>query len=164
MTANHEFLVDIAEYRVGTGADVLVALGLGSCVAVALHDPVASIGGLAHILLPSPSLTRERGNPGKFPQTAIPLLIEGMVGSGAGRRRLHARLIGGASLFGALLQGRTMPMGERNLAATRAVLRAERIPVSSEATGGDFGRSLRFATGDGRIEIRAVGRDPTSLA
>ena len=163
MTDPDEVLVDIAEYRVGTGADTLVALGLGSCVAVAVHDPVTNIGGLAHILLPSPSLARERDNPGKFPQTAIPLLIDGMVETGAGRRRLHARLIGGASMFGALLRGRAMPMGERNLAATRAVLRAERIPVSGEATGGDFGRSIRFVVDDGRIEIRAVGRDPTTL-
>jgi chemotaxis protein CheD len=163
MTDRREVFVDIAKYRVGSGTDTLVAVGLGSCVAVALHDPVTNIGGLAHILLPSPSLTRERDHPGKFPQTAIPLLIERMVESGAGRRRLHARLIGGASLFGALLQGRAMPMGERNLAATRAVLRAERIPVSGEATGGDFGRSLRFAVDDGRIEIRAVGRDPVAI-
>ncbi|HSM16506.1 MAG TPA: chemotaxis protein CheD [Gemmatimonadales bacterium] len=163
MTDPHEVLVDIAEYRVGAGVDILVVLGISSCVVVAVHDPVTNIGGLAHILLPSPSLTGERGKPGKFPQTAIPLLVEGMVEAGAGRRRLHARLIGGASMFGALQQGRAMPMGERNLAASRAVLRAERIPVSGEATGGDFGRSLRFSVDDGRIEIHAVGRDLTAL-
>ncbi len=158
-----ESLVAVAEFRVGTVAAVLRAVGLGSCVAVALHDPVTNVGGLAHILLPSPSLARERDNPGRFPQSAIPLLLDGMVSAGANRRRVHARLVGGASLFGALLATRTMPMGERNLAATRAVLRSERIPVSAEATGGDYGRSLCFTVRDGRIEIRAVGHDATYL-
>ena len=163
MNNDGEVLVKIAGYGVGSSEDTLVTLGLGSCVAVMLYDPVARVGGLAHILLPSPSLTRERDNPGRFPQTAIPLLVEQMVAAGAMSRRLHARLAGGASMFAGLLQGRTMPMGERNLAATRSVLRAERIPISGEAVGGDFGRSVRFMVGEGRIEIRAVGRDVTYL-
>ncbi len=156
-------LVNVAEFRVGTAEDTLVTLGLGSCVAVMLYDPEARIGGLAHILLPSPSLTRERDNPGKFPQTAIPILIERMVAAGAHPRRLTARLAGGASMFANLLHGRTMPMGERNLSAARGVLRAEQIPISGEQVGGDFGRSVRFQVADGRIEISAVGRDVAIL-
>ena len=33
-------------------AEVLTCLGLGSCVAVCLHDPVAKVAGMAHIVLP----------------------------------------------------------------------------------------------------------------
>jgi chemotaxis protein CheD len=42
---NGELIVRVADLRVGSKDDVLVTIGLGSCVAVVLHDPVARIGG-----------------------------------------------------------------------------------------------------------------------
>ncbi len=62
-----EVLVRVAEYRAARAGDVLVTLGLGSCVAVALHDAQAGVGGLAHVMLPSLSLSRASSNPGRFP-------------------------------------------------------------------------------------------------
>ena len=89
-----EIMVHVAEYKVGGAGDTLITVGLGSCVAVALHDADAKIGGLAHILLPSPALSRRDPNPGKFPQTAIPLLLQDMTGRGARASRITARLAG----------------------------------------------------------------------
>ena len=48
-----EITVDVADFAVASGDSTLITLGLGSCVALALHDPVTGIAGLAHILLPS---------------------------------------------------------------------------------------------------------------
>ena len=93
-----EILVHVAEYKVGGAGDVLLTIGLGSCVAVALHDPKVRVGGLAHILLPSPALSRRDQSPGKFPQTAIPLLMQDMVARGAVASRITARIAGGASI------------------------------------------------------------------
>ena len=91
-------LVRVAEYRAGGAGEVLLTIGLGSCVAVALHDQRAKVGGLAHILLPSPALSRRDPAPGKFPQTAIPLLLQEMVALGARPERITARLAGGAAM------------------------------------------------------------------
>ena len=151
-----EILVRVADFKAGSADDVLVTLGLGSCVGIALLDREARVGGLAHILLPSPSLSRIHDNEAKFPQTAIPALVSDMNGLGADRRRLTARLIGGASMFASLAPPGSVQMGERNLVATRQVLSGLGIPVTGEAVGGDFGRSVRFLVGDGRIEIRTV--------
>ena len=47
--------------------DVLVAYGLGSCVAVCLYDPVIKVGGMLHALLPSPpNGDSQPKNPAKF--------------------------------------------------------------------------------------------------
>ena len=62
---------------------MLVTVGLGSCVAILLHDPQARVGGMAHVLLPSPALSRKDANPAKFPQTAVPRLLELMAQQGA---------------------------------------------------------------------------------
>ena len=64
--------VGMAEYKIAKSPAVLVTLGLGSCVGVALHDSINKIGGLAHVMLPDSSLSnKEYFNPGKFANTAI---------------------------------------------------------------------------------------------
>ena len=60
-----EILVRVADLRVGPPDSILITLGLGSCVAILLHDPLARVGGMAHVLLPSRSLSRsEESGPG----------------------------------------------------------------------------------------------------
>jgi len=151
-----EILVHVAEYKTGGRGDVLLTVGLGSCVAVMLYDAGARVGGLAHILLPSPALSRRDQNPGKFPQTAIPLLLQDMVGRGARAGQVTARIAGGASMFANLQPAGTIQMGERNLVAVRTVLTHHSIPLVGSEVGGDYGRTVRLFVDDGRIEVSTV--------
>jgi chemotaxis protein CheD len=114
---------------------------------------------MAHVLLPSTSLARDITNRAKFPDTAVPLLIERLKGLGADPRRLVAKLAGGASMFSQLVTPGTIQMGERNVLACRSALRAAAIPIVRESVGGERGRSVRFHVKDGRVEIRSVGAD-----
>ena len=70
-----EIVVRVSDMAVASADEVLVTVGLGSCVAIMLYDPETRIGGLAHILLPSKALTRQSDNPAKFPQSAVPALL-----------------------------------------------------------------------------------------
>ncbi len=151
-----EIIVRVADLAVGQGEDTLITVGLGSCVAIMLYDAEAKVGGLAHILLPSRALARSESNPAKVPHTAIPLLLEQMMSRGANPRRITARLAGGASMFANLAPPGTIQMGERNLVATRQVLNAQNIPLTGEAVGGDFGRTVRLNCRDGRIAVTSV--------
>ncbi len=149
-------MVRVADLRSGLADDTLVTVGLGSCVAILLHDAEARVGGMAHILLPSPALSRRDSNPAKFPQTAVPRLLELMAADGAKPQRITARLAGGASMFASLAPPGTIQMGERNLVAARQVLNAHQVPLVGEAVGGDFGRTVRLRVCDGRVEISTV--------
>lgn len=151
-----EIVVRVADFQVGRGEDVLITVGLGSCIAIVLHDAQASVGGLAHVLLPSPGLGRQDANPAKFPQLAVPRLLELMAREGASPRRITARLAGGASMFAALSPPGTIQMGERNVVASRQVLHGLGIPLVGEAVGGEFGRTVRLFVDSGRVEIRSV--------
>jgi chemotaxis protein CheD len=151
-----EILVRVADLKVGCREDVLVTVGLGSCVAIMLHDPAAKVGGLAHILLPSPALAKRDANPAKFPQTAVPLLVELMAAQGASVRRMIARLAGGASMFASLAPSGTIQMGERNVVASRQVLNQAGIALVAEAVGGDYGRTVRLRVADGHVEVSSV--------
>jgi chemotaxis protein CheD len=158
-----EIVVRVADLRAGCGDDVLMTVGLGSCVAILLHDPASKVAGLAHVLLPSPALSRKDNNPAKFPQTAVPKLLELMAERGGSARRMTARLVGGASMFASLAAPGTIQMGERNVVACRQMLHAAGLPLVGEATGGDYGRTVRLWAADGRVEISSVAHGVATL-
>lgn len=158
-----EIVVRVADLQVGRKEEVLITVGLGSCIAILLHDQAASVGGLAHVLLPSPALSRRDTNPAKFPQLAVPRLLELMAREGASPRRITARLAGGASMFAALAPTGTIQMGERNVVASRQVLNGLGIPLVGEAVGGDFGRTVRLFVGTGKVEVTSVSHGSQTL-
>jgi chemotaxis protein CheD len=158
-----EIIVGVADLRAGTARDVLVTVGLGSCVAILLHDAQACVGGLAHVLLPTPALSRKDSNPAKFPQTALPLLLELMGRQGASTRRITARLVGGASMFAGLSSPGTIQMGERNIVACRQALYQHGLALTGEATGGDYGRTVKLRVADGRVEVSSVAHGVQSI-
>lgn len=155
--------VKVAQHAVGGRGDVLVTLGLGSCVAILLQDPVAGVIGMAHALLPEPGLSRDGSNPYKFASTAVPALVDEMRCRGARPERIEARLVGGAAMFQSLMVPGTLNMGERNLRAARAALADAGIPIRGEEVGRDFGRSVRMRLGAGKTTVSSVGRPDVAL-
>jgi len=151
-----EIRVKVADYAVGRDEQTLITIGLGSCVAIALYDPRTRIGGLAHTLLPSESMARDRSNPAKFPASAVVTLLAEMTRLGADARRVRAKLVGGASMFANLLPAGGINIGDRNVAAARQALEASRVPVVAEDVGSDHGRSVHFHLDDGRVEVRSL--------
>lgn len=154
-----EIVVRMGEYAVVRGEGTLAALGLGSCVAVILHDRHARVAGLAHVVLPSSSLSHGRDRPARSADRAVPLLVGAMRLEGADVPRLVARLVGGASMFANLLAAGAVAMGERNALAVRSALRAAGIPVVGESVGDTFGRSVWFDVRRGTAIVRSVGRE-----
>ena len=150
-----ELRVKVADFAVAKGEAVLATIGLGSCVAIAIHDPALQVGGLAHVLLPSEGLSRDAGNRAKFPSTAVPLLIEEMRKIGA-RGPYVAKIVGGSSMFGALLPAGGINMGERNVLASRQALDVAGIRLAAQDVGGDYGRSVYFHVSDGRVLVRSL--------
>lgn len=154
-----EIVVRMGDYAVVRGEGVLVALGLGSCVAIILHDRHVRVAGLAHVVLPSASLSRDRDRPARAAESAVPLLVGAMKTEGADVARIVARLVGGASMFANLLPAGTVSMGERNTLAARAALRATGIPMVGERVGDTIGRSVWFDVRRGTAVVRSVQRE-----
>jgi chemotaxis protein CheD len=151
-----EIRVKVADYAVADAGTMLVTVGLGSCVAIALYDPQARVGGLAHVLLPSTGMSQDRTNRAKFPSTAVPLLCERMQALGARTGRMRAKIVGGASMFTSLLSATGLQIGERNVVATRAALEHAGIPIVGQEVGGEYGRSVYFDVCDGRVVVKSL--------
>jgi chemotaxis protein CheD len=135
----------------------LVALGLGSCIGLALLDRRLGTAGLAHVVLPQ----APRGERSlKFADRAVPELVSRLAALGGRRIRLEAVLVGGASMFAA---SPALEVGSRNEAAVREQLAALRIPVLASATGGSRGRTVRIDVATTTVSVRETGGHDAEL-
>ncbi len=150
--------VGIADLAVAAGEGTLCTLGLGSCVAIVLYDAVVRVGGLAHVLLPEPAMSRLHDNPARFPETAVPALVARMRELGADPARMTARLVGGASMFSSLLPRGAPTIGGRNVDASRQALQRAGITIAGEDVGMEHGRSVYLHIADGQVEVRSLAR------
>lgn len=148
--------VGMAEHHVGNDAAlVLTAAGLGSCIGLMLFDPVSRIAGMSHIVLPDSNHGRDKTNPWKYADTAVPLLIAAMCARGALRSRLWAKIAGGAQMFAPVND--MMNIGARNADAVQATLVKMNIRLLAADIGGKSGRTVRLFVEDGRVTVKTVG-------
>ena len=157
-------MVGMAEIKTtAKNDDILMALGLGSCVGVCAFDAQAGITGLAHVVLPDSGGSAE--TPGKFADTAVPHLLEQMARLGANVSRIKVALAGGAQLFAFKGGGPRLEIGLRNAEAVSAQLKQRNIPVVATDLGGNTGRTVHLMP-DGRVRVKTIGqgeRELTSL-
>lgn len=159
------FPVGLGELKVGSKpGQLLVCYGLGSCVGLALYDPVSHVGVMVHVVLPDSSLSRgQEAPPGKFADTGVIAAIEEAVRAGGNRTRLTARIAGGARMLNIVGAGTKLDIGARNAEAVRAALQQHRIRLTADDTGGTYGRTLQLFVGTGRLLVSTVGRGEREL-
>ena len=149
----------MADLKVCKSPDALTTLGLGSCIGVAVRDPLTRVGGLVHIMLPdSTAIRNSQTNVAKFADTGIRELVRQMELAGARQSRMVAKMAGGATMFAFQSKSDMCMIGDRNAAACRSVLENLRIPLLSEDTGRNYGRTVVFYPETGAYHIRAVGK------
>ncbi len=136
---------------------MITTLGLGSCVGVALYDSATKIVGLAHVMLPSSEQAKNNSNRAKFADTAIVQLLNDMIRLGARKERITAKLAGGAQMFAFSQGSDLMRIGYRNVVASKEKLKELNIPIISEDTGGNYGRTIEIYSEDGRLMVKTIG-------
>ena len=160
---NKMIKVGMADLKSCKSPEILTTLGLGSCVGIVLHDPVTKVSGLAHVMLPDSTQIRNNSNVAKFADTAIDKLIGDMIALGANRKRLVAKIAGGAQMFSFDRANEMMSIGERNAKATKVKLKALDIRVLAEDTGANYGRTIEFYSETGDLLIKTIGREPKTV-
>ncbi|MDB4978439.1 MAG: chemoreceptor glutamine deamidase CheD [Candidatus Peribacteria bacterium] len=142
----------MGELKIASAPEVLETVGVGSCVVVIIYDPVTRTGGMVHAILPSKPATASDDGGFRYVDTSITALIHDLIGTGARRDRLVAKIAGGAhmfSLFGDAEHG----IGAQNIAKARELLHEQGITLTAEETGGSVGRSVRFDLASGICSI-----------
>ncbi len=138
--------------------EVLTCLGLGSCVAVCMYDPIAKVAGMAHIVLPNSDGKTEKTG-GKYADTGVPLLLDMMLKSGAIKSRITVKIAGGAQISKAKGMGDAFQIGARNIEAVQVVINANSMRVKGSDTGGHHGRTMRFNLDTGQTLVTTAGKE-----
>ena len=150
--------VGMADLKTGKAPDILTTLGLGSCIGIALWDPITKIGGLAHVMLPDSTKIRNNSNIAKFADTGIAELVRQIEAMGVPKKRLVAKIAGGARMFEVSGSTSVGNIGEKNAIASKQKLQELGIPILAEDTGLNYGRTVELNCANGDYVIKAVGK------
>jgi len=129
----------------------LVAYGLGSCIALAVWDPRARVGGLAHFMLPSGPASP--GSPVKFIDTGLDTFLDAVAAKGALLGRCSIKAAGAAAM---LTVGGGLAIGKRNAESMSNALAARNLALVATSLGGNAGRTVQLEVGDGRFLIKSL--------
>jgi len=152
--------VGIADCQISARANnSLVTHALGSCIGVAIYDPVAKVAGLLHLMLPDSSIDPEKGRnkPFMYADTGIPKLFRSAYLLGADKKRLLVWLVGGAQV---LDPGGVFNIGKKNHMACRKILWGAGVMVHGEEVGGTISRTVRLDVDTGKLTW-TTGGGPT---
>jgi len=148
-------IVGISDLKVSKNPDdVLVTFALGSCIAVAIYDPLIKVGGLLHYMLPDSTLDPQKaqGQPGMFADTGIPLLFKSCYRLGGEKKRMIVKVAGGASI---LDDANFFRIGQKNITALRKIFWKNNVMIDAEDTGSNCNRTVRLNLANGKFSIRS---------
>jgi chemotaxis protein CheD len=137
--------------------DELVAYALGSCLGVAIYDPVTRVGGLLHAMLPLSSSDPEkaRENPCVYVDTGVPLLFRSCYALGAEKRRMVVKVAGGAATSPTAED--VFQIGKRNFVILRKLLWQNGVLLNAHDVGGRDSRTMSLTIGSGAVTVKANG-------
>ncbi|MGC8492873.1 MAG: chemotaxis protein CheD [Syntrophobacteraceae bacterium] len=145
--------IHIGEYHASKKPAVIGTL-LGSCIAVCLIDPVESIGGMNHILLPGKAGIGCYDDVSRYAVNSMELLINNIMRLGGKRNLLQAKVFGGANVVPCISEENGM--GRKNAEFVLQFLELEGIPVLSHDLGGVNARRIYFRTDTGEVLLRRI--------
>ena len=153
----HRIIVGIAEMTVANDPDVILATySLGSCLGVAIFDPVAKAGGLLHVMLPDSGIDPAKAleHPCMFVDTGVPTLFRSAYQRGADKHRLLITVAGGADILDC---GGCFNIGERNGEALRQLFQQHGLHVHATDIGGTVNRTMQLHLGTGQVRVKTSG-------
>ncbi|MGV3709530.1 MAG: chemotaxis protein CheD [Gemmatimonas sp.] len=155
-------IVGVADLRVsGNIEERLVTYALGSCLGVAVYDPVAHIGGLLHVMLPNGALDPDKmaENPSMFVDSGVPALFKECYKLGARKERMLVKVAGG-SHNGQIDEDEKHQIGKRNLLTLRRLLWKNGVMLHAQETGGvQVSRTMWLDIGTGDVTLKVNGAE-----
>lgn len=164
MQLTKNVVIDIADMKVSNNPeDILVTYALGSCIGVALYDPVVKVGGLVHVMLPESNLENGTGgvkNPYKYVDTGVPSLYKKMYEMGAQKKRIENAVIGGSQIMD---DSGFFNIGKRNYAALRKLFWKNNVLINKQHVGGRINRTVKMEVATGRIFVKLSSGETIEL-
>ena len=97
------------------------------------------------------------GMPGRYADSAIPIMLGMLTEAGATTSRLEARIGGGAQMLSAPGLSDRFNIGSRNIESVKAELKRAGLRLRGESTGGQAGRTLTLDVSTGQVMVKSLG-------
>ena len=152
-----QLVVGIGDMKLGRQEGTIITYALGSCIGIALYDPMIKLGALVHIMLPE--RVNSDANIFKYADTGVRETLRKLYAYGAVKHRLTAKIAGGAKMFD--MKGKSSAMGnigERNAQMVKRVLMQEVIRIVKEDTGANYARTMSIDLASGMVLVKTFGR------
>jgi len=149
-----DIIIGVADMKVSNDSEtVLATYSLGSCIGLAIYDPIEKIGGLLHYMLPESSLDRVKAkkNPYMFGDTGIPLLFKEAYKFGAKKQRIKTIVLGGSQI---LDQKGLFNIGQRNFTILRKMFWKNNVMIDFQDVGGNVNRTLKLEIENGEAWLK----------
>lgn len=154
-----KLIVGVADMKISKNAgDVIVTHALGSCLGITVYDPVAVVGGIFHVMLPSSDVNPDKAkiNPYMFVDKGTPSFFKKLYASGADKSRVVVKVAGGAALGSG---NDFFAIGKRNFVALKKLFWQNGIIIRGEDLGGSISRTLYLELSNGRVWISSGGKE-----
>lgn len=140
----------------------LITYSLGSCIGIAIYDPLVRAGGLLHFMLPESSLDQNKAaaRPFMFANTGIPQLFKAVYALGGEKRRMRVIVVGGSQV---LDQKGFFNIGKRNEMAVRKIFHRNNVMIDYQDTGGNSNRTIRLNIENGHTRIQVSGKGEITI-
>jgi len=156
--AKLKVVVGVADMKVSnkTG-DEIITYSLGSCIGIAVFDPLVKVAGILHYMLPESELDIEKAkkNPFMFADTGIPRLFKEAYKFGAKKQRMKIVIAGGAQI---LDQKGFFNIGKRNYMAVKKMFFRNNVFSDFEDIGGNINRTVTVRIDTGEVVIKTAGK------
>jgi chemotaxis protein CheD len=153
-------IIGMADMKVSDNPeDSLITYALGSCLGIVVHDPVAKVAGLLHVMLPSSQIdeAKARAQPAMFVDSGVPLLFKECYRLGARKERMTVTVAGG-SFSGRADAEDTFQIGKRNMLTLRKLLWKNGVLIHADDTGGmGQSRTMSVNVASGLVQLRTNG-------
>lgn len=156
-----ERVVGVADLKVSNvPGERIITYALGSCLGIVVYDPVVSVAGMLHVMLPTGTIDAQKmaDKPAMFVDSGVPLLFKECYKLGAKKERMQVKVAGGAHQ-GAREEDDRFQIGKRNMIALRKLLWKNNVLVHAHDTGGvQTSRTMwvDIATGDVTLKINGT--------
>lgn len=154
-----ELNVGIADMKIAYSPRGLISYALGSCVGICIIDKVKKVAGMVHIMLPLNNNSGDKKNPFKYADTGIEEMVKQMESVGCMRGRMVAKIAGGARMFEIKGNSSIGNIGERNVVATKEILKKLNIKLISQDVGENYGRTIVFDSETGNLTIKSFAKN-----
>ncbi len=158
-----KLIVGISDMKIASKPDEeLVTYSLGSCIGVALWDPMVKVGAMLHYMLPDSSIDPEKAvqRPFMFADTAVPRMFKEIYKLGAQKERMKVYVVGGAQIMD---DSGLFNIGKRNQMIIHKMFWKNNVTVTKEDVGGAVNRTITLNVGSGHVKLKISGQGEVEL-